>query len=151
MKLWRMFEKTPLALAVLLWFVILCLNKCNITIDCCATPRSILLQVHNRNGVLIPYVSSGFLRKTHSVIPNLRLCHAVISQITTTMVAQMEEPGHQAAHQVALQPAQLKDQLRAPMVHITRMMEATLPRLPPNPPKRSPLCTREGSHHFQVL
>lgn len=83
-------------------------------------------------------------------MPILRLCHAVISQITTTMVVQMEEPGHQAAHQVALQPAQHKDQLRAPMVRTTRMMEPTLLLLQPKSPKRNPPCTREGSHHFQV-
>ncbi len=62
----------------------------------------------------------------------------------------MEEPGHQAAHQVALQPAQHRDQHRAPMVHTTRMTEPTLPLLPPKPPKRNPPCTREGNHPFQV-
>lgn len=55
----------------------MCLNKCNITIDCCATPRSILLQVHNRNGVLIPYVSSGFLRKIlgHTQFKTVPCCY----------------------------------------------------------------------------
>lgn len=83
-------------------------------------------------------------------MPILRLCHAVISQITTTMVVQMEEPGRQAAHQVALQPAQHQDQHRAPMAHTTRMKEHTLPRLLPKLPKRNPPCTKEGSHPFQV-
>lgn len=62
----------------------------------------------------------------------------------------MEEPGHQAAHQVALPPAQHQDQHRAPMVHTTRMTAPTLPLQQPNPPKRNPQCTREESHPFQV-
>ncbi len=81
----------------------------------------------------------------------LSLYHAVISQITTTTVVQTEEPGPQAAHQVALQPAQHQDQHRAPTAHTTRMMAATLPLLQPNPPKRNLPCTREGSHPFQAL
>lgn len=76
-------------------------------------------------------------------MPNSSLYHALVSQITTTMMVKMEKVGYPKAHQP-------QDQHRDPVVHTTKVTDTVLQRLQPKLLKRNPKFIKEESLFFKV-